>query len=106
MIDTKTGLVKTARNHLVASNSSLLESLIPITNESIADDDEEDEAGGKSPSPKRVGYLKAKLNNFINTSVKKEKKKVRLVTNIKSVDQLLENAPLTKNHSVSSQGSA
>jgi len=82
MIDPSTGLDKPANNNLTQVRTS---DGRPIAQESSIDasvdlDATVESEAGSATSPtkeKKVGFLKAKFNNFINTSMSATKKRTR-----------------------------
>jgi hypothetical protein len=55
--------------------------------------DSEPGSATSPPKEKKVGFLKAKLNNFINSSISASKPRTRQIQNIVDIVHLLEERP-------------
>ena len=98
MIDPSTGLDRPAANNLTQVRTSDGKPVArdPLPDASVDLDATVDSETGSTISAgkeKKVGFLKAKFNNFINTSMSATKKRTRQVQDIVGIGQLLEDRP-------------
>ena len=99
MIDTKTGRDVPAKNnlhHVKTSDGKLIqlnEPTLDMSQDLDATVESEPNSAGLPTKEKKVGFLKAKFSNLINSTITSSKPRERKVQNIVEIRHLLEERP-------------